>query len=146
MRRTLRGLLGLGVALVSVACGLPDRNDNSPWMRPGEDCISCHREGGEAADKQWTAAGTLFNTQGDAAEGAQVFIKDASGRSVTLTANGAGNFYTAEKLEAPFQTVSISADGKQWTHMPSVWPASASCNSCHTETGAAGSRLVVRAP
>jgi hypothetical protein len=147
MPRSVQWLLALGAVSLSVACGKPDPMEENPWMRPGEDCLSCHRQGGEAEDKTWSAAGTVFNKQGDAAEGAKIFLVDASGRSLTLTSNGAGNFYTGETLTPPFKKIALIANGKT-TEMPEVYLAGATgaCNQCHTESGMAQSKLMTESP
>lgn len=85
-----------------------------PMMDPFQDCLRCHT-GGEA--RRWTAAGTWFR-------GAKVTLVDQAGKSITLTGNDAGNFYTAEPLAFPL-TVSVNG-----TQMPA--PVTyGGCNVCH---------------
>jgi hypothetical protein len=106
------------VLLVSTAC-VPEEG---PLMAPGQDCIACHGQGGA---KAWTVAGTWRR-------GAHVTVTDASGKTVEMTGNKVGNFYTAEPLTFPIR---VSVDGVE---MP---PASlranrilyGGCNLCHVK-------------
>ncbi len=126
-----RGLL-LAAVLVA-ACGIPE---NSPMMRPGEDCLRCHS--GERA-QQWTLAGTLFSSPSAATDagldGASVLVTDANNRSLTLRTNGAGNFYTAESLAFPLR-VEVQKDGVS-VGMAMAVP-SGGCNACHTQPPLSG--------
>jgi hypothetical protein len=95
-------------------------------MRPGDDCLGCHSGGGEA--KAWTVAGTTgIGGTADALPGRQgssIAISDASGRSFTICANQAGNFYTAEAVTFP---LSVAVDGQPMTGAVN----DGSCNNCH---------------
>src|SRR6185312_10086509 len=91
---------------------------NSPWMFPGENCISCHSANGQAFNKVWSVGGTIYGPNADGGvEGAQILIVDARGSAITLTSNGVGNFYTGETLQAPFKKISVGWDGG-WVDMP----------------------------
>ena len=109
-------------------CSVPE---NSPMMRPGEDCLTCH---GPGASRHWYAAGTVYAepqaAAGDGVQGAEVVITDGNGRRIRLTTNGAGNFYTAETLVFPATIVEVRRGGKV-NQMPTQ-PPEGGCNSCHT--------------
>jgi hypothetical protein len=129
----MRGAALLLLSLLG-ACSVPE---HGPMMRPGEDCLGCH---GPGSEKRWYAAGTVYAdppaAAGDGVQGAEVVITDSKGRRISLTTNGAGNFYTAETLEFP-ATVEVRRGGKV-NQMPSQ-PPNGACNGCHTgATGATG--------
>ena len=120
----MRALLPL--ALVALAAC----NGGSGTMRPGQDCLSCHKPGGE---KTWTLAGTVFPTATSATNqglsDATIQITDANSATVTLTSNSVGNFYTSNALTFPV-AVEITHAGN--TVNMNAAPSGA-CNSCHTE-------------
>jgi hypothetical protein len=89
-------------------------SEEGPMMAPFQDCLRCHDGGGARA---WTAAGTWR-------KGAAVVLVDANGKSVALTGNQAGNFYTAESLVGP---VHVSVNGSP---MPAALTYGG-CNVCH---------------
>lgn len=87
-----------------------------PLMLPGEDCVSCH-DGAQAV--RWTVAGTW-----GASAGSTITLTDAAGRTVSLTTNQVGNFYTSEPLAFPLRA---RANGEE---MPD--PVTyGGCNGCH---------------
>lgn len=86
-----------------------------PMMAPFQDCLRCHSSRGDA--RTWTVAGTW-------AKGANVTVVDASGKSVSLTGNDAGNFYTAEALAFPLTAYVNDAQ------MPAKLTYGG-CNVCH---------------
>lgn len=136
----LAGLL----TTLTAGCGVPD---NGPTMRPGEDCLSCHSAGGEAAHKPWSAAGTVFRAADSHADegvmGATVLLTDARGRRLELVTNASGNFYTAEALELPYR-VEVHWQGRTLAMPEEV--TSGSCALCHTQTGLGGASGRVRVP
>jgi hypothetical protein len=94
-----------------------------PLMAPGQDCLACH-DGSQAV--KWTVAGTW-----GAAAGRTVTLTDARGRSLSLTTNQVGNFYTSQALTFP---LTVRAGGQQ---MPA--PVTyGGCNRCHGPGGSAG--------
>jgi|WetSurMetagenome_2_1015567.scaffolds.fasta_scaffold625498_2 hypothetical protein len=109
------------------ACSIPE---HSPMMNPGEDCLACH---GANSGRHWYAAGTVYADAqakaGDGIQGAVVVITDANHRTISLSTNGAGNFYTAETLVFPAK-VEVRRNGKV-NQMPTDVPQGG-CNSCHT--------------
>jgi hypothetical protein len=91
-------------------------------MAPGEDCLACH-DGRDA--KRWTVAGTW-----DGGAGVRVTLTDAAGKSVALTTNQVGNFYTEQPLAFP---LTVTAAGAR---MPD--PVTyGGCNRCHGPGGSA---------
>ena len=108
--------------------------NGSPGMDPGQDCMACHSATGEAAGLQWSVAGTIFPTPTSASDegfpNAAILITDSATppRSMTLRSNAAGNFYTAEVTDAPFQ-VSVQFAGQRY-QMQEEAPVG-SCNLCH---------------
>lgn len=115
--------VGAAVAVVLAAGCAPSKG---PLMAPGQDCLACHT-GGHA--RRWTVAGTWTR-------GARITVVDANGRSLTMTGNQVGNFYTAESLAFPLQSVTV--DG---TPMPANASSCANafdyggCNRCHAGGG-----------
>ncbi len=97
--------------LLASAC-IPNEG---PMMAPFQDCLRCHSSRGDA--RTWTAAGTWY-------KGSHITLVDSVGKTVSLTGNDAGNFYTAESLAFP---VTAYVNGK-------MMPAATSyggCNVCH---------------
>jgi hypothetical protein len=94
-------------------------------MTPGDDCISCH--------SRFTFAGTVYAREdalpGDGVADVQVILTDAASRSITLTSNAAGNFYTEEPLQFP---VSIELRRGQSSRRMSYPVTTGACSSCHT--------------
>jgi hypothetical protein len=110
-------------------------------MNPGRACISCHAGNGEAP--QFTIAGTVYPTGhepdlcngANGTNGARVVIVDASNRTVTLTPNAVGNFYSTTAITAPY-TAKVTYQGRERI-MPAA-QTSGDCNACHTQNGANG--------
>jgi hypothetical protein len=132
-------VVGCSEATFDVApeeCSLeaPEWGHGGELMLPGTDCISCHQEGGAAADSPFTVAGTVF-ASGDCPEpvqGAVVHLVDADGVALALSVNEAGNFFSSEPLTMPLE-VSVEYQGSQ-VHKP-VPLSVGSCNMCHQPDG-----------
>jgi len=128
---TLARPLLLALGFLAAGC----QQDHSPIMRPGEDCLGCH-DGQQAA--RWYAAGTVFRSATAGAdqgvEGVVVTLTDSTGRQISLTSNGAGNFYTAEALQGPI-FAKVGLNGRELM-MPLANPGA--CNSCHTSPSPQG--------
>lgn len=121
------------VGLLSLGCADLSGFDGNPQMNPGADCLTCHAPGGSAAALSFAVAGTVFPLATASLDGGGVFdaeidLGDATGRSLVLHSNGAGNFYTAEPLTAPF-SVTVKVGGASFP-MQNEAPSGA-CNSCH---------------
>jgi len=119
----MRTLLILLAVCVLLGCG----DEGGPTMRPGEDCNSCHSE--------FTVAGTVFpSAQAQAGEGiagVTVSIVDSAQKTLTLTSNSAGNFYSEAPVSWPAD-ISLSLG----TRTATMGGASAgACASCHSTLG-----------
>jgi hypothetical protein len=95
--------------------------------------MQCHSAKGQASDRTWTVAGTVFADPAARLDGgvenAEILITDDAGTELTLLSNEAGNFYTGETLVPPIH-VQV-----QWgTHRMRMVesPPIGSCNACHT--------------
>jgi mono/diheme cytochrome c family protein len=117
-------------------------NTESPLMRPGGACISCHtsmREGPSLA-----IAGTVYGSgrevddcngaRSTAADPIVVEVTDATGRVISLTPNAAGNFYDEEDVVAFPATAVVRYQGRE-RRMSTPVPHG-DCNACHTLRGA----------
>ena len=113
-------------------------NEESPLMHPGYACIDCH-ESDEGP--RFSLAGTVFATGHEpddcdgSSDGAAVRIEvsDANGKTVALTPNRAGNFYSTASLAFPI-TARVLFEGRVRQMLTSV--SSGDCNGCHTVDGA----------
>lgn len=115
------------ILLLASAC-VPEEG---PLMAPFQDCLRCHTSGSEA--RGWTAAGTWY-------KGSRITLVDRDGKSVTLTGNQVGNFYTAEGLAFP---ITVSVDGHE---MPQPLTYGG-CNVCHhAETVTTGPEMAAGQP
>jgi hypothetical protein len=133
----MRRILAAGLLLA--AC-VPEE---SPLMRPGQDCMSCHA----GQQMPWTVAGTVYDAydadENAGLEAAVVTVKDAEGRTLHLRSNPAGNFFTAEPLVFPVE-VEVLKDGRRFAMgMPAPHGA---CNACHTAEGEGGAPGRVAVP
>ncbi len=145
------------------ACGSPATGNGSPspldvvagWsgsptMDPGMDCLLCHSPDSSArcsttpcraSQKAWTAAGTVYGDPdagvSDGVASAQVIVTDATGKTLTLTTNAAGNFYTAEPLALPLSSVMVQNGSRRIAmNLGPTFPLPPdirSCNVCHTQ-------------
>ncbi len=124
-----RGCVAVALAVALAGC-IPEEG---PMMAPGEDCIACHGGGsGEESARAWTVAGTLPGS-----EGSRVTVIDSLGRSITMRANRAGNFYTAEGLTLPL--TQVWRDGERIT-ANEMWtpPSPFTHGSCNRPTNGSG--------
>ena len=115
-------------------------NEGSSSMNPGKACISCHKSsGGEAPG--YAIAGTLYPTAHEpdlcngtnGTTGAQIVIVGADGKTLTLTPNGVGNFYSSTTVKLPYQAKVVYM-GRERAMVETQ--TSGDCNSCHTQNGA----------
>lgn len=114
----------------------------SSRMNPGRACIACHTKISGAPIVQ--IGGTVYPSlnEADKCYGVQVpayvVVKDATGRSVTLSTGATGNFSlstTVAPLVYPI-TVKVVRNGK--TRVMQSSPPHGDCNACHTATGDKG--------
>jgi hypothetical protein len=108
--------------------------EEGPMMEPGSDCMECHSPGGEA--RAWTVAGT-FGSQGS-----HVTFTDQHGWTITLRANRAGNFYTAEPVALPLKAISVDGRAMPANEMARAAtlrnPGSCNAATCHNGGGGGG--------
>jgi hypothetical protein len=112
--------------------------EGSPLMEPGQACIACHSRG---EGPRFTIAGTLYptghepnNCNGVNGGGMKVVVTDSKGATVTLTPNGAGNFYSNTGLTPPMRAKVVNGSGVE--RVMSATLTTGDCNSCHTQSGA----------
>jgi hypothetical protein len=84
--------------------------DNSPGRgvhHPGEDCGRCHRVGGRAEAYLFTMAGTLYSDRSGRSvlKGGEIIMQDREGNVISMTSNGAGNFWTTTPVASDPYTV-----------------------------------------
>jgi hypothetical protein len=111
----------------------------SPLMHPGADCIGCHSSG---EGPNFVIAGTVQAAIDDPTDcygvpGATVTITDATGKSVSVLTNDAGNFYVSARdaLTMPIQA-RVAFDGRERAMAGAQMTGA--CASCHTTSGANG--------
>lgn len=132
--RFRRASLGLVPLLLVSACAEPatTAEEYGPMMRPGWNCLSCHREDNPQGAPIWTAAGTVYPAADSAIdeglEGVSVILSGPNRDEVRLVTNAVGNFYTVEPLATPFEA-RLEYQGRI-RRMPVAPPAGA-CNACH---------------
>jgi mono/diheme cytochrome c family protein len=138
-----------------VGCDAVAGVNGSPTMEPGQDCMQCHAPKdsipgatGQAADRTWTVAGTVFadpQARLDAGlEDAEILVTDDAGTALTLLSNEAGNFYTGETLVPPLHVqVQFGAHRMRMVESP---PLGFSCNACHTANPVAVGSFTTPAP
>jgi hypothetical protein len=113
--------------------------EGSPSMSPGQACIACHTSSGGEAPR-FALAGTVYPTAHEPNDcngasgtgGAQVVITGADGRAVTLTPNGAGNFYYQGTVALPY-LAKVLYMGRERVMVDKQ--TSGDCNACHTQSG-----------
>jgi hypothetical protein len=110
-----------------------------PSHRPGQPCLTCHGGSGPAS-LQFSAGGTVYQYQNDTshpAVGALVQIQDIDGKTWTVKANDAGNFFvTLQDFQPhyPTQMTVTAPDGSVTQRMTSIVNRDGSCADCHTLT------------
>ena len=116
-------------------------NSGSALMNPGQACISCHNRG---EGPSYTIAGTLFPTghepnncygvDANVTKGAKVVVTGADGKTLSLTPNAAGNFFSNTQVAKPFMVKVVDGAGVERLMAGSL--TNGDCNTCHTATGA----------
>jgi hypothetical protein len=109
-------------------------DEESPRMHPGLACLDCHTKD---RGPRYALAGTVFPSahEPDDCNGAgsvKVEIIGADGKSITMTANSAGNFYSKNTVTFPY-TARITKDGRE--RVMATPADSGDCNACHTQAG-----------
>jgi hypothetical protein len=100
-------------------------------MLPGTDCNGCHRAGGAASERAFSAAGTVFRAAGclDGLAGVTVQLRDATGVELSLTTSPEGNFASDAALVFPLRA-RLSYQGRVVEMRGEL--SSASCGACHS--------------
>jgi hypothetical protein len=82
-------------------CAEPVPPTGDGHHRAGDDCLSCHRQGGDATP--YTFAGTLYADSGGtaAAPGVTLHLLNGDGALVTVITEGNGNFWSTEAIAMP---------------------------------------------
>jgi mono/diheme cytochrome c family protein len=114
-----------------------DGDHGSPLMHPGGNCIDCHSSG---EGPRFAVAGTVMKASNDdencdGVSGVSVVITGADGQKISLTTNGAGNFYSNSAVATPYK-VTLTANGK--TRSMAASQTDLNCMNCHTAEGANG--------
>ncbi|MDP2339642.1 MAG: carboxypeptidase-like regulatory domain-containing protein [Deltaproteobacteria bacterium] len=114
-------------------------DSESSAMRPGYDCIDCHRSRDEGPVRD--VMGTVFFGVDDEDDcrgipAAQIDILDVDGNLVfSTTTNAAGNFLESGAMPDPY-TARVVYEGR--TREMLTPQTEGSCNRCHTAEGAEG--------
>lgn len=141
--------------LLPAAAGCSTEPGKGALKNAGETCLECHRPGGKAAEFLHAAGGTVYARRDAARDagvgGVEVTLRDASGKTVTVTSNAAGNFWWDRDLRLPVSAevrrraeADGGADGPR-VASPGPTCSSGDCNRCHTvpPTGGARGRIAV---
>ena len=110
----------------------PEIGAPGPLHRPGQPCILCHSDDGDA--KPFTVAGTSYldlysNTPVD---DVLVTTIDANGKSFTATTNCAGNFFVRPEEFTPTYPIWLEMQGGMtYRSMESASYREGSCAGCH---------------
>jgi hypothetical protein len=107
----------------------------SPLMHPGAACLYCHEQSSTAP--RFAISGTVYPTGHEPTDcngtsAVTVEVTDATGATLMLTPNAAGNFYYVGSVAFPIHA-RLVAGGKvrAMTDMQN----SGDCNFCHQQTG-----------
>jgi len=150
----MRSICVLAISLIATACTAADDGGGTcstkpgPEMRPGWNCLSCHRAGGQATAKVWTAGGTVYDAlDSDPCTGTpevDVVFFDPQGNEIErVRTNDVGNFYTRAELPEGF-LVGLEREGR--LAMMPIPPPAGSCNACHADNPVGGALGKIRAP
>ena len=142
---------GGGTSSASCASGMAwtGGNSESPLMRPGGNCISCHTSSGEGP--RYQVAGTVFSVSNEAddcygVQGVEVVIEDANGNEVRLSTNEAGNFFRRTSEGDIALPASVRVEGPGGTNAMGSQVTDLNCMNCHTAAGANGAPGRILAP
>jgi hypothetical protein len=105
-----------------------------PLHRPGQPCLVCHEEGGEAP--AYSVAGTVYRRKGSSEPAAKVdvILMDAAGRSFRTRSNCAGNFFVDPAEFVPRYPMWVTLRvGNYQADMDSRIYREGSCAGCHLD-------------
>lgn len=120
--------------VVEPACDDPAAISGDGNHNAGEDCLQCHRQGGEGPP--WTIGGTVYaDREGSApAPGVSIHLIDATGRDLILVSQENGNFWSTDVLEFPVAAfASLCPDVEAMAIQITREDASCNQSGCHTE-------------
>lgn len=116
-------------------------NRGSAEMRPGSDCVGCHRETGA---RPLALGGTVYASASSfrdhapdcfGLEGVEIIVTDSEGRQFSMKTNRAGNFYLeGDEAEFAMPYIAImrwSDEGMEYRAPMSSVPAYGGCARCH---------------
>jgi hypothetical protein len=147
--------VSLTIALLAAACDPvhsnavdalgdnPPGQRNGPLHRPGQPCLVCH-DGAIGDPSAFTVAGTVYQNEGEsspAAADVEVCMTDATGNTITLRTNQAGNFYVTSRDFTPSYPMKVVLNcGTSAEHpMQTNVGRDGSCAGCHTYPPGPGS-------
>jgi hypothetical protein len=105
-----------------------------PLHRPGQPCLLCHSEDGDA--DPFTVAGTVYldPLTSTPVDNVAVTTIDAKGRSFTVTTNCAGNFFVRPQEFTPTFPIWLEMQGgTTYRSMESASYREGSCAGCHVD-------------
>jgi hypothetical protein len=122
----------------------------SSLMEPGGNCIQCHSDND---GPHFTFAGTVMAASNDDTNCAGISnvlvrIKGADGKTLEMTTNGNGNFYSDVSIGSisfPY-TAEVTRGGKTVSMLTPRARSETNCASCHTAAGANGAPGRIVAP
>ena len=106
-----------------------------PNHRPGQPCLACHHDGGQARPS-FSIAGTIYREKTAIVALADVDIEltDNAGHKFVARSNCAGNFYVGPDMFSPTFPVWVGLrDGSHSITMESPIYREGSCATCHSE-------------
>jgi hypothetical protein len=128
-----RASVDAGPAVAAPPCDELKPTDSDGHHRPGEDCLMCHRQGGEGMP--YSIAGTLYTGNGGAmtVPGATIHIIDANGMDAIAVSQTNGNFWSTDPITCP-AVAFVSLCPKVGAMVTPLAAPDASCNraGCHT--------------
>jgi hypothetical protein len=147
-RLSLCGAIGLmaGLLLAGSSCGDPVQDElvadlgpegkvpPGPLHRPGQPCLLCHEESGEAGP--FTVAGTVYLDAMSATPVAdvEVTVIDSMARSFASTTNCAGNFFIKPNQFVPVFPIWLEMRaGMVLRTMDTASFREGSCAACHAD-------------
>lgn len=121
------------------------KGGENSMMRPGEDCIACHKK---QKGPTFVIAGTIYPTEHavddcNGTKAVTVEITGADGKVTKATSNSAGNFYITSSVKLPYTALIRQGDLTREMLKPQTV---GSCNSCHTQDGANDAPGRIQAP
>ncbi len=123
--------------------------DGDEFHRPGQPCLTCHREGYSPGGARFLIAGTVYLRPNDASgiRDIEVVILDGLDREIVATTNQVGTFFVQRGGErrsggvgvafdpAPPYRVSVRRPGGTEQVMQSLVWRDGSCAGCHSLDG-----------